>query len=205
MREDQETERAKGRQQRQRRGHPEPLDEPARDEEPEPERQDVRDGIAQRQDRRALLALLVDAQQLRRLEVDEGLDRRVEQDEQADRRAGTGSSRNRGTPATTCRPSSRPRDSHARPRCADRRSSAAAGRRSSGSRAAGSTAATSIRLSLPTSLAMTATTSGAAAAPALTPTPMNGNRRFDCSELKVSAMKLQNTDRWNRLNRLTQT
>ncbi|MNC86658.1 hypothetical protein D3C83_23310 [compost metagenome] len=65
-------------------------------------------------------------------------------------------------------------------------------------------AAISMRLLLPTSEAITATTSGAAAAPALTPAPMKAKSRFDCSTLKVSAMKLQNTDRWNRLNRLTQ-
>ena len=46
---------------------------------------------------------------------------------------------------------------------------------------------------------------GPVIAPRLAPAEMNANKRVACVLVNTSAMKLQNTENWNRLNTLTQT
>ena len=65
--------------------------------------------------------------------------------------------------------------------------------------------ATSSRGSVPISPTRKAAKAGPPMAPILAPAPIKPNRRVAWGLEKVSAMKLQNTEIWNRLNRLIQT
>ncbi len=74
-----------------------------------------------------------------------------------------------------------------------------------GTGASSSMALTNSMFRLPMMSLKTVTNSGPTTEPSVAPTAITPKMRFDCSFVYRSDMKVQNTDRWNRLKMLVQT